>query len=77
MYYSFGKITIYFSRFQDNFYVATWDDGNVVVANWEQFISEIVRRTGVNRDELIKNAKEYFGLSQAQKSGGTGSLTIE
>ncbi|WP_209732087.1 hypothetical protein [Cronobacter sakazakii] len=76
MRYIVGNLAIDFSR-HENSYVAIWDAGNCVAEKWEVFIAEIVRRTGVNRDELIMQAKDFFGEPKTPKFGGPGSLTIQ
>lgn len=62
MYYTFGDLTIHFSVFQENFYVAHWNGGNVVTDKREQFIQLIHQQTNIDANELKKAINEIFGI---------------
>lgn len=61
MYQMFGNVTIHFSQYQERFFVASWQGGNVVHDQWDRFLEEIITKTGVDAIELNKAATDYFG----------------
>lgn len=61
MYYTFGDITIHFSLFQGNIYIASWDGDNSASDKRGQFIDLIHQKTGIDKAELVKAVDDYYG----------------